>query len=148
MIHEGAKWGRLMLLKSEWQPRQSNPAVFDSAEGVLMWTLVCECGRTVEMDRDKFPGKQKMRYCGNIECLHAPTEKNQERTGVGGRFAPGRPRREEPCMKVNFYLPVRVKDAVEAYRMEKGLASAGRAAADLIDLGLAYVEAGKDEGEE
>ncbi len=138
----GSNWGHLEVVRA-YKADAQNGAVVDLQGGPLTWVLVCDCGRRFEIEAARFPGKRKLRSCGDPEC---PWSQPQQPKAAAGR-ALGRPRNAETCAALSLYLPVAVIGMLETWGKRRGV-SVGLAAAELIRAGFAERMDGDEETKE
>jgi len=158
----GSRWGFLELLAIT-QTGYQDGAVWDSHGGPLIWTLRCLCGHKWDMDVTLFLGKRLTRSCGRDGCSWARGLRAAEelkRVGVAPsavavkktlvpRSARNSLKGGEKSVQVCYYLTTRVVREVAGYAAARGEVlghkmAMGRAAEELIDLGLAAVLASSE----
>lgn len=73
------KWGHLTLIETYRIPFEKAPGVMDT-QGPVIWKLVCDCGKALEVPEVDFPGRRIMRDCG-LQCptRAKPVRKTKER---------------------------------------------------------------------
>lgn len=91
---------------------RSNPRMYKSLEGMYhggdfdppTMVLLCDCGREFEVARNKFPGRRRMRSCGEDDCEYSKIkEVGVRRTNLG------RPRSDDPGTITQVYMPGTMK---------------------------------------
>lgn len=122
-------WGHLHIMRRELQAvlKRGKP----TGDYIELWHLQCDCGNTITINREEFPGRNVMRACGLPDCIYSYPS---------GKKRMGRPPSDDPGGPHTLWLPHRLWSVIEEYKQFRGIPK-GAAAAELIDAGLDAIRA-------